>query len=106
MPLDPALADEQYCYLTTTGRRTGHPHEIEIWFALVDSRLYMLAGGRERSDWVRNLQRNPNVSVRLGATTYAGHASIVTDPEQDGLARQLLVSKYDGSYSGSLTSWG
>ena len=25
-------ADEQYCYLTTAGRRTGRSHEIEIWF--------------------------------------------------------------------------
>ena len=106
MPLDSALADEQYCYLTTTGRRTGRPHEIEIWFALVGDRLYMLAGGGDKADWVRNLRRTPEVSVRLGANTYAGHASIVTDAEQDALARRLLVEKYEGSYSGSLTSWG
>jgi deazaflavin-dependent oxidoreductase (nitroreductase family) len=106
MPFDPALADEQYCYLTTIGRRTGRPHEIEIWFALAGDRLYMLAGGRDRADWVRNLRRNPEVSVRLGATTYLGRASIVTDAQQDALARRLLVEKYQGGYSGSLTSWG
>lgn len=27
--LDPALADEDYCYLTTTGRVSGLPREIE-----------------------------------------------------------------------------
>ena len=27
-------AAEQYCYLTTTGRVSGRPHEIEIWFAV------------------------------------------------------------------------
>jgi hypothetical protein len=38
MPADPRdLADEEFCYLTTTGRVTGRPHEIEIWFALEDS---------------------------------------------------------------------
>ncbi len=46
-PPDPALAGEQYCYLTTTGRVTGRPHTIEIWFALDGGTLYMLAGGRE-----------------------------------------------------------
>ncbi len=28
------FADEDVCYLTTTGRISGHPHTIEIWFAL------------------------------------------------------------------------
>jgi len=29
-----ALIGEQHCYLTTTGRRGGRPHEIEIWFSI------------------------------------------------------------------------
>ena len=29
-----ANADDDFCYLTTTGRVTGEPHEIEIWFAV------------------------------------------------------------------------
>ena len=34
MPRDPhEHAGEQFCYLTTTGRVTGRPHEVEIWFA-------------------------------------------------------------------------
>jgi hypothetical protein len=28
------LADEDYCYLTTIGRVSGEPREIEIWFGL------------------------------------------------------------------------
>ena len=38
MPDLRALADEDFCYLTTTGRVTGRPHEIEIWFSLVPRR--------------------------------------------------------------------
>ena len=34
--------DEDFCYLTTTGRVTGLPREIEIWFALQGATLYML----------------------------------------------------------------
>ena len=45
------LADEQYCYLTTTGRVTGRPLEIEIWYALEGAPLYMLSDS-DRSDWV------------------------------------------------------
>ena len=37
--------EEDLCYLTTTGRNSGRPHTIEIWFALNEQTLYMLAGG-------------------------------------------------------------
>jgi hypothetical protein len=30
---DGVVADDDYCYLTTTGRRTARPHRIEIWYA-------------------------------------------------------------------------
>jgi hypothetical protein len=45
------LAAEDFCYLTTRGRVSGRPHTIEIWFAQSERTLYMLAGGREGSDW-------------------------------------------------------
>src|SRR5690606_11478240 len=54
-------ANKPYAYLTTTGRRTGQPHRIEIWFGVDEGRMYLLAGGRERSDWVRNLLANAHV---------------------------------------------
>src|SRR5215208_1099137 len=68
-----ALVSEDFCYLTTTGRLTGRPHEIEIWFALVPERraLYMLSGGGDRSDWVKNLRRYPDVEVRIGGSVLA-----------------------------------
>src|SRR6185312_13518616 len=40
----PDAADLDYCYITTTGRRSGKPHTIEIWFALDGRTLYLLAG--------------------------------------------------------------
>ena len=107
MPTDPRnLADEEFCYLTTTGRVTGRPHEIEIWFALGDSgsTLYLLSGGRDRSDWVKNLRRNPEVIVRIGRECFGGRARIVEDEEEDELARHLLVEKYERN-PGSLANW-
>ena len=105
MSIDPALAAESYCYLTTTGRITGRPHTIEIWFVLQGNRLYMLAGGRNRADWVRNLRRQPRVSVRLGSQTFDGTAGLISDPEEDALARRLLLAKYRRSED-SLSEWG
>ena len=106
MSVDPSLADESYCYLTTSGRVSGEPREIEIWFGLDGETLYLLSGRGERSDWVKNLRREPRVSVRIANTTLAGRARIVTDEREDALARRLLLDKYSAGYSGDLSSWG
>jgi deazaflavin-dependent oxidoreductase (nitroreductase family) len=107
-----ALADEPYCYLTTIGRRTGRPHTIEIWFAVHDGALYLLSGNRDRSDWVRNLRKNPLVEVRIGrpdAEPRAGRARVVNaqaEPELDAVARRLLAAKYQGWREGRpLSQW-
>jgi len=105
MPSDQqSLVNEDFCYLTTVGRVTGRPHEIEIWFAIEDHTLYMLSGGRDRSDWVMNLRRNPEVTVRIDGERFEGRARIVEDVEEDGLARRLLVEKYERN-PGSLANW-
>lgn len=95
---------EDFCYLTTVGRVTGRPHEIEIWFAVESHIIYMLSGGGDRSDWVRNLRREPGVSVRIADEVFKGNARVVDDPEEDELARRLLVEKYERS-PGSLSGW-
>jgi deazaflavin-dependent oxidoreductase (nitroreductase family) len=92
------------CYLTTTGRRSGEPHEIEIWFALHEGTVYLLSGGRDRSDWVRNLMASPAVTLRLGEREIASRARVVSDPGEDALARRLLREKY-GRGGDDLASW-
>jgi deazaflavin-dependent oxidoreductase (nitroreductase family) len=99
------LADEQYCYLTTSGRVSGRPHRIEIWFALDGGTLYLLSGGRDRSDWVKNLRKTPEVSIELGAGVFAGRARIIGNEAEDERARALVHDKYAKSYAGDLTRW-
>jgi deazaflavin-dependent oxidoreductase (nitroreductase family) len=91
--------------LTTVGRVSGRPHAIEIWFAQHGSTLYMLSGGGTRSDWIRNLTQTPGVRVHVGADEYAGTARIVTAPQEDRLARDVVHDKYAARYLGDLTSW-
>jgi deazaflavin-dependent oxidoreductase (nitroreductase family) len=103
------LGDHPFCYLTTIGRVSGRPHTIEIWYALDGRTLYLLSGGRDRSDWVRNLRRRPEVTVRLGrhdAAELPGHARVVEqESDEDELARRLVTGKYQPTYGGDLSSW-
>ena len=97
--------DPQFCYVTTRGRVTGNPHEIEIWFAREDGAqtIYMLSGGGGRSDWVRNMQVHPAVSVRIDDELYNGVARVVDDSQEDALVRKLLGEKY--GHTQDLTRW-
>ena len=101
--------DQPFCYLTTTGRVSRRPHTIEIWFARQGRTLYLLSGGGERSDWVRNLVRDPTVTVRLGrrdAVALPGHARVVeAGSDEDELARRLVAGKYQPTYGGDLSGW-
>jgi deazaflavin-dependent oxidoreductase (nitroreductase family) len=99
------FAGEQFCYLTTRGRVTGKPHRIEIWFGIEGDTLYMLSGGGERSDWVKNLRRAPAVTVEIGDRLFEGHGRIVSDRAEDERARTLVHDKYAGSYGGDLSGW-
>jgi deazaflavin-dependent oxidoreductase (nitroreductase family) len=100
--------DDSFCYVTTRGRRTGSPHTIEIWFGASGNAIYLLSGGGDRSDWVRNLRADPAVVVRIGrgGEERPARARVVTDPEEDAMARRLLAVKYQGWRPGAeLSSW-
>jgi deazaflavin-dependent oxidoreductase (nitroreductase family) len=95
------VADADFCYLTTIGRVSGWPHMIEIWFAVYGDAIYMLSGNLHRSDWVRNIVKEPRVEVRFGrpdAEPHAGRGRVVdaqAEPELDAAVRRVVATKYD-----------
>jgi deazaflavin-dependent oxidoreductase (nitroreductase family) len=105
MPDD--LASLDFCYLTTTGRITGSPHRIEIWFAMADETVFLMAGDRDRSDWVRNLMISPDVVVEIGDRKRSTHARVVDEGTgEDAAARRLMLEKYSDRDGGDLSTWG
>jgi deazaflavin-dependent oxidoreductase (nitroreductase family) len=105
VPLASALADLDYCYLTTTGRTSGEPRTIEIWFAANGDSLYLLSGGGDRSHWVKNLLKHPEVSVRVGGRDFAARGRIIADAAEQQTARSLVFDKYRTRDSDDLTGW-
>ena len=96
------LSAEQFCYLTTTGRTSGEPRTIEVWFGAEGNSLYLLAGGGEQSHWVQNLLKQPSATVKIADIEFPITARLVTSPTEDALARRLLLAKYQGN----LVEWG
>lgn len=95
---------EEFCYVTTVGRRTGKPHTIEIWFAARGDSIYILAGNGEGSDWVQNLQADPSAVVKIGDRAYRGNGRILADGDEAALARALIPTKYAHREDG-LEAW-
>jgi hypothetical protein len=65
----------------------------------------MLAGSGERADWVKNISANHDVQVRIRDQVYNGAGRIVTDPEEEALARRLIVKKYYKRDKVEKTGW-
>lgn len=87
-------SQEQYLYLTTTGRKSGEPRQIEIWFTEYQGRYFIIAEHGSRANWVQNIAANPNVQVRVAGESFAATAKIVTDNLDAEMARQRSREKY------------
>jgi deazaflavin-dependent oxidoreductase (nitroreductase family) len=88
---------EQFLYLTTTGRKTGLPREIEIWFVERESRIYILAEHGYKANWVQNILANPFVTIRLAGMRWQASGRVL-EPEGDAdlyaEVRKLAREKY------------
>ena len=99
------MAIDDYCYVTTTGRRSGRPHRIEIWYAADGDTIYLLAGGGLKSDWVRNLSADPALLIELDGEIRNARGRLVVDRDEARRARSLEFEKYSIRYSGDLNGW-
>jgi deazaflavin-dependent oxidoreductase (nitroreductase family) len=89
--------EQQFLYLTTIGRTSGLPREIEIWFVEADGKYYILAEKFHDAPWVRNIVKNARVRVRLGDRNFEASARAL-DPHADAdtwkMAADLERAKY------------
>jgi deazaflavin-dependent oxidoreductase (nitroreductase family) len=74
--------------LETTGRKTGRPRRTPVGKALEGDTLWVLAEHR-RGGYVRNIEANPRVRVRIGRTWRDGTAKVLTDDDVRERARRM-----------------
>jgi deazaflavin-dependent oxidoreductase (nitroreductase family) len=106
---DPRPDEPDYCYVHTVGRKSGKPHDIEIWFARVGDTIYILAGNHN-SDWVLNLLAAPRSHVKIGSPDAPARPSTMRSLKpgsvEDQTARRVVVGKYSGRGHDDLAGWG
>jgi deazaflavin-dependent oxidoreductase (nitroreductase family) len=94
------MSEAPYLYLTTIGRRSGEPREIEIWFTARGGRYYLIAEHREQTQWVKNIRHNSRISFRVGDQNFIGQGRIVDEAREAELwrsVRELSEKKYGWS---------
>jgi deazaflavin-dependent oxidoreductase (nitroreductase family) len=79
-----------YVLLETTGRRSGQPRQVPVGKALEGDTLWIVAEHGLRAAYVRNIQANPRVRVRLGRRWRTGTAHVL--PDDDWRDRQRRMS--------------
>ena len=90
------LEREQYLYLTTRGRKTGRPREIEIWFTYRAGRFYIIAEF-DTSNWLQNVRAQAEVQIRVAEESFPAYARILAsdaDGELRSQIQELSRTKY------------
>jgi deazaflavin-dependent oxidoreductase (nitroreductase family) len=90
------VASQKLVHLTTTGRMSGKPHTVEIWFALRNEKVYLSHEGKE-TDWMKNIKKHSQVSFEIGGKNFNGNAHYLEDgTEEAWTGKVALYEKYYG----------
>ena len=76
------LRSPGWVVLTTIGRRTGQPRQTLLPCGRHDGEIVVVSTYGWRSDWIRNLRKNPQVKVTRDGVEVSGTAEIVEDLER------------------------
>jgi deazaflavin-dependent oxidoreductase (nitroreductase family) len=100
-----ALTADRTIDITTTGRHSGTPRRIEIWFHNLDGAIYITGLPGKRA-WYANLVAQPAFTFHLKGDVkadLAAHARPVSEPQErrrvlDGILERL-------GRSGEIEDW-
>ena len=68
--------------LTTTGRRSGKKRVTPLQYEMIGRDYYLGSARGIKSDWVRNIQSDPQVEIRVGGKHFRCTAEVVADPSK------------------------
>ena len=81
--------------LTTTGRLSGQPRRIEIWWFHVNGR-FVITGTPGPRDWFANVLADRRITIHVAGHDILATATPITDPTQ---RRSVLTSPQTSWYT-------
>ncbi len=86
-----SVADVEEVRVLTTNQ-DGTPRETTIWLAVADGQGYIRTSGS--STWGDNVERNPDIALRIGDSEHPLRASFV----EDEALRERIVAAFREKY--------
>jgi|SRR4051794_26568673 deazaflavin-dependent oxidoreductase (nitroreductase family) len=80
--------------ITVTGRKSGRPISIRVWFVLEDDKVYLLPVTGSDTQWYQNVLKNP--SIRIDARGEEGEFNAV--PVKDAKRVSSVIERFRGKY--------
>ena len=83
------IAPPTHALLETTGRKSGLPRQVPLGNGLRGDDFWIVTEHGYAADYVKNIQANPHVRVKIGRRWYRGTAEILPDDDPYSRMRWL-----------------
>ena len=83
--------------ITVTGRKSGRPISIPVWFVLEGDKLYLLPVQGADTQWYKNTLKNPTIQIESGGEKAELKVTPITDPKQVASVVEKFRAKYGPS---------
>jgi deazaflavin-dependent oxidoreductase (nitroreductase family) len=87
--LEAGLVPRGWALLETTGRRSGQPRRVPVGDGLRGTHFWIVAEHGRHADYVRNIERDPRVRVKVGRRWLRGTAHVLADDDPRARLRML-----------------
>jgi deazaflavin-dependent oxidoreductase (nitroreductase family) len=87
--LERGLAPRTHALLETTGRKSGLPRHVPVGNGLRGNQFWIVAEHGSHADYVRNIERDPRVRVKIGRRWRSGTAHVLPDDDPRERMRML-----------------
>lgn len=100
-----ALAQDRIIDITTTGRSSGRPSRVEMWFHNLDGEIY-ISGSPGTRDWYANMVAHPDFTFHLKGSMIADLPARATPITGPGERRTIMARILNGiNRSSDLDAW-
>ena len=80
--------------ITVTGRKSGRPISIPVWFVLENGKFYLLPVSGSDTQWYKNALKNPSIRIEAGSADAELRVAPVTDAKQVSSVVERFRTKY------------
>ena len=89
-----ALKGAEEVQLAVKGRKSGKDIPRPVWFVLRRNEVLLLPVTGSRSQWYKNILKNPRVRISVAGQTYGGSLETVTEKREVSEVVELFRKKY------------